>query len=255
MPIHNWTNVYDGLFHDFHQSWCIRIKDALNAGKLPKGLTALVEQIIPSKEPDVLAIDTREPDRRGRTPLGGTLLLEPPKAQIVRKSTKETYADKANRIVIKHKIGRTVAVIEIVSPGNKSSKQAFQEFLEKSVEFVREGIHLLVIDLFPPTKRDPFGLHRAIWEDFEDEDDEFVFPTGKNLILASYNASRSKEAYVEPIAVGDTLPDMPLFLVGGYHVNVPLETTYQTTWDAMPKEMQDYVVTGLLPSVADDTDV
>lgn len=255
MPIHNWTRVYDGLFHDFHQSWCIRIKDSLNTGKLPKGMTALVEQKIPSKEPDVLAIDTREPERRGRTPSGGTLLLEPPKAQIVRKSTKETYADRANRIVIKHKIGRTVAVIEIVSPGNKSSKQAFQEFLEKSIAFIREGIHLLVIDLFPPTKRDPFGVHRAIWEDFEDEDDEFVFPTGKNLILASYNASRSKEAYVEPIAVGDSLPDMPLFLVAGYHVSVPLETTYQTTWDVMPKELQDYVLTGVLPSVADDTDV
>jgi hypothetical protein len=146
------------------------------------------------------------------------------------------------------------AVIEIVSPGNKSSKQAFQEFLEKSVTFIREGIHLLVIDLFPPTKRDPFGVHRAIWEDFEDDDDEFVFPAGKNLILASYHASRLKEAYVEPVAIGDTLPDMPLFLVAGYHVNVPLETTYQTTWDVMPKSMQDYVITGVLPSIADDSD-
>ena len=48
---------------------------------------------------------------------------------------------------------------------------------------------------------------------------------------------------------------MPLFLVAGYHVSVPLETTYQTTWDVMPKELQDYVLTGVLPSVADDTDV
>jgi len=243
MPIHDWTRVYEGLFHDFHQSWSIRIKNALNADKLPQGLSALVERSTPKKEPEVPAIL-----------LGETLLLEPPKAQIVRESAKESYADKANRIVIKHKIGRTVAVIEIVSPGNKSGKHAFQEFLEKSVAFIREGIHLLVIDLFPPTKRDPFGVHRAIWEDFEEEDDEFVFPAGKNLILASYNASRSKEAYVEPVAVGDSLPDMPLFLFEGYHVSVPLESTYQTTWDVMPTDMQDYVVTGVLPSIADDSD-
>ena len=137
-------------------------------------------------------------------------------------------------------------MIEIVSPGNKSGKHAFEEFLEKSVAFIREGIHLLVIDLFPPTKRDSFGVHRAIWEDFEEKDDEFVFPAGKNLILASYNASRSKEAYLEPVTVGDSLPDMPLFLFEGYRVSVPLESTYQTTWDVMPTDMQDYVVTGVM---------
>ncbi len=44
MPIHDWARVPAGLFHDFHQSWSIRIKDALNAGRLPDSLSALVEQ-------------------------------------------------------------------------------------------------------------------------------------------------------------------------------------------------------------------
>jgi hypothetical protein len=39
--------------------------------------------------------------------------------------------------------------------------RAFQEFLDKSIDFIREGVHLLIIDLFPPTKRDPHGVHRA----------------------------------------------------------------------------------------------
>ena len=34
MPVHDWARVYAGLFHDFHQSWSIRIKDAMNAGLL-----------------------------------------------------------------------------------------------------------------------------------------------------------------------------------------------------------------------------
>jgi len=254
MPIHDWTRSYAGLFHDFHQSWTIRIKDALNAGRLPKGLTALVEQRTLWKEPDVLAIDVREPDRRGTTPTGGTLLLEPPATRIVRKSSREAYADKANRIVIKRNLAQTIALIEIVSPGNKDGKLAFGEFLEKSLEFIRKGIHLLVIDLFPPTKRDPFGVHRAIWDEFENEDVEFTFPEGKNLILASYNAGREKEAYVEPVAVGDSLPDMPLFLIDNYYVQVPLESTYQTTWSVLPEVWQKYVETGVLPKVADETE-
>src|SRR4029078_1338730 len=135
MPIHDWTKVYAGLFHDFHQSWSIRIKDALNAGLLPRGMTARVEQKTPKKEPDVLAIDFRGPAKRGVAPSGGTVTLDPPATRIVRKSSNEWYADKANRIVVKQKVGRTIAVVEIVSPGNKDSKQAFREFLDKSLDF------------------------------------------------------------------------------------------------------------------------
>lgn len=252
MPVHDWTKVYSGLFHDFHQSWSIRIKDALNGGLLPRGLNALVEQKTPAREPDVLTIDDRLPERRNSPPSGGTMLMDPPATRIVRKSAKEAYSDKANRIVVKHKIGRTIAAIEIVSPGNKDGKRPFKEFLEKSIEFISSGVHLLVIDLFPPTKRDPFGVHRAIWDEFEDEGDEFEFPAGKNLTLASYNAGRSKEAYVEPVAVGDVLPDMPLFLTDAGHVKVPLEATYRQTWDVMRRDLQEYVETGIPPAVDDE---
>ena len=38
--------------------------------------------------------------------------------------------------------------------------------------------------------------------------------------------------------VGETLPEMPLFLTRQSHVLVPLETTYQATWDACPAAIQ-----------------
>ena len=83
-----------------------------------------------------------------------------------------------------------------------------------------------------------------IWDEFEDEDVLFEFPPGKDRILASYDAGREKAAYVEPIAVGDVLPDMPLFLFAGRHIKVPLEATYQTTWSVLPRELQVIVETG-----------
>ena len=252
MPIHDWTRVYAGLFHDFHQSWSIRIKDALNAGLLPKGVQALVEQKAGPKEPDVLTVDAFTEPHRARNPNGAQSTMAPPATRIVRKSSKEFYSDLANRIVVKHRLGRTVAVIEIVSPGNKDSKRAFQQFLDKSLEFIRSGVHLLVVDMFPPTKRDPFGLHRAIWDEFEDEDVLFEFPAGKDRILASYDAGREKTAYVEPVAVGDVLPDMPLFLFESRHIKVPLEATYQTTWSVLPRELQVIVETGVMPVSEDD---
>jgi hypothetical protein len=253
MPIHDWTRVYPGLFHDFHQSWSIRIKDAMNAGLLPEGLTALVEQRTGPREADVLAVDSFHDARRQKDTEGGVMIAEPPSTKIVRKSTKEHYAERANRIVVKHNLGRTVAVIEIVSPGNKDSRPAFTEFLEKSLGYIDAGVHLMVVDLFPPTKRDPHGLHRAIWDHYETEDLQFEFTGGKDRILASYDAGRVKGAYVEPVTVGDSMPDMPLFLVEGMHIRVPLESTYQATWSALPKPMQMYVETGRAPGQAEST--
>ena len=58
MPLHDWSRVPAGLFHDFHQTWSIQIKLALNAGILPKGLSALVEQRSGPRESDVLAIES-----------------------------------------------------------------------------------------------------------------------------------------------------------------------------------------------------
>ena len=62
-----------------------------------------------------------------------------------------------------------VAIIEIVSPGNKHSKDALRKFVSKAVEFLDQGVHLLIVDLFPPTKRDPNGIHRAIWDEISED--------------------------------------------------------------------------------------
>jgi len=40
---------------------------------------------------------------------------------------------------------------------------------------------------------------------------------------------------------------MPLFLTNFLHVMVPLETTYQATWDVCPEEFRLAVETGVLP--------
>src|SRR5439155_3739406 len=135
-----------------------------NAGRLPKGLSALVEQRAGSKEPDVLTVERRTRSGRPAEMDGGSVLtLERPVTRIVRQTTKQIYASRANRIVVKHHLGRIVAVIEIVSPGNKDSRAALRDFVDKAIDFLRRGIHLLIVDLFPPTPRDPWGIHKAIW--------------------------------------------------------------------------------------------
>lgn len=244
MPIHDWTRLPAGLFHDFHQTWTIHIKTALNAGILPRGLCALVEQRAGPREADVLTVETRRLSTR-QEDNGHLLTVERPQTTIVRRTTKEIYADKANRIVVRHHLGRIVAVIEILSPGNKDSRAALRDFVEKTVELLQQGIHLLIVDLFPPTPRDPFGIHKVIWDEIHEED--FAFPRGKDRILASYEMGDERVAYVEPVAVGDVLPEMPLFLASGAHIRVPLESTYMSTWNVSPLELRRAVETGVMP--------
>jgi hypothetical protein len=219
----------------------------MNRGLLPKGVSALVEQRAGPKESDVLAIE--QTMRRAQTGLStdsGLATMERPITRIVRRTTDEFYSDRANRIVIKHQLGRTIAVIEVVSPGNKDSRFALRDFVEKTMDFLRAGIHVLIIDLFPPTPRDPFGIHKVIWDEIMEE--EFVFPLGKDRTLVSYETGNERAAYVEPIGVGDVMPQMPLFLTNDLHVMVPLELTYDNTWEASPEALRLAVETGVIPN-------
>jgi hypothetical protein len=237
MPIHDWTRVDAGLFHDFHQSWTVALRDALNSGVLPPDYFALVEQRIRGPIPDVLTLKLASGAGEASNDTGGLAVATAlPRTRLIRRTEAEIYAGKANRITVRHKHGDIVAVVEIVSPGNKSSKAEFRALVEKSVELIRQGVHLLVIDLFPPGKRDPQGIHKAIWDEFEEED--LVLPPDKPLTLASYDADAEHVAYVEFVGVGDALPDMPLFLKPGIYVPAPLEATYQSSWKVFPAPLK-----------------
>jgi hypothetical protein len=230
MPIHDWTTVDAGLFHAFHQSWIIVLSRALNAGVLPPDYFALPEQSVSGPVPDVLTLNLSP--KRGETSGTGSGLavdMVPPRARLVRRAEETIYVRKADRIAVRHRHGDVVAVVEIVSPGNKASKNELRTFVEKTSKLIAQGIHVLVIDLFPPSKRDPQGIHKVIWDQFVDED--FELPAGQQLTLAAYDAGPPLAAYVEFVAAGDTLPGMPLFLKPGFYVQAPLEDTYRITWD------------------------
>jgi hypothetical protein len=89
MSIDEWSRVPCGLVHDFHQGWSIRIKDALNSGRLPKWVGALVEQRAGPKGSDVPAIEVRPKRHLGKELDGLIATLPPPVMRVVRRTTKE----------------------------------------------------------------------------------------------------------------------------------------------------------------------
>ena len=129
------------------------LSDALNAGVLPPDYFALAEQSIRGPVPDVLSLHL-SPGREG--PHEGARALAvadaPPKARVVRTTEAGLYARKADRIAVRHRHGQVVAVIEIVSPGNKASRSEIRAFVEKVSDLIQQGVHALIVNLFPPTR-------------------------------------------------------------------------------------------------------
>jgi hypothetical protein len=244
MPIHDWTRVSAGTFHHFHTSWMPEISNALNNGVLPPPYYAMAEQIAGPFGPDVLTLEAASEDGAGEPGANGAnqpgsssgpvaLVTAAPKVRFTAETEMDEYVLKQRTLVIRHSSDdRIVALVEIVSPGNKASRHALRSFVEKVAEALYRGYHLLILDLQPPGPRDPQGIHGAIWSEISD--DRFRAPADRPLTLAAYASGRVKRAYVEPVAVGEALPAMPLFLEPEGYVNVPLEATYQAAYRGVP---------------------
>jgi hypothetical protein len=227
MPMQDWSRVNPGVYHNFHYRWIAAIIDRLNAGLLPPGLVAMAEQVIGGTEPDIVTLQRQFAAAAIANGTGFATLAESPpqpKTRFVIPVEAERYAAKANRVVVRLQLGRVVAVIEIVSPGNKDSRHAIRAFAEKMAHLLYDNVNLLVIDPFAPGPRDPQGMHKAIWDEICEG--PFELPPDRPLTLTACQAAPIKTAYVEPFAVGQTVPDMPLLLFNQFYITIPLEATY-----------------------------
>src|SRR5438132_8355343 len=104
MPMHDWTRVKAGTYHNFHYRWVAAIMDRLNAGLLPPGFFAMAEQFIGRPETDVVTLQTGTPPREAN---GGVAVKRArPATRFVwpLPPDQDRYAQKANRIAIRHEL-------------------------------------------------------------------------------------------------------------------------------------------------------
>lgn len=246
MAIHDWTRIFAGGFHHFHQAWVLRISDQLNRSILPDGYFAAAEQASGASYPDVVALemDVQEPgnsDEFESTVLkqsgGVTVADAPPRVRFTFDSEVVQYAEKADRIAIRNVNGnKTVAIIEVISPGNKHSGLAFNKFREEVHFLIERGIQILIIDLFPPGTFDPEGIARGL-----QIESESLVPRTTNdepLSFISLRVSDHVSGFVEFGCVGKDVPTMPLFLNSERYVNVPLNDSYAEAWTSFPRPWQ-----------------
>ena len=238
MPVHDWTLVEDGIFHALHVAWLPLIQKSLNAGVLPEGYYALAEQHAGRAIADVITLHEAPELSPKFSPLprpGGIAVAEAP-PRVRRKQTLNGSVLTLQRsLAIRHVSGHElIALIEVLSPANKDRAKHIDEFAAKVESALDAGIHVLIIDLFPPGPHDLQGIHGAIHQMLEPSTEKYDLPADEPLTLASYVAGARIDVYLEHLGVGSSLPEMPLFLNSKHYVNVPLESTYQSAYEGMP---------------------
>jgi hypothetical protein len=128
--------------------------------------------------------------------------------------------------------GSVVALVEVASPEHKARPSTFQAMLARLDHAPRSGAHVLLIDVHPPGPSGPQGVHRALIPGRPGH--PYQHPPDQPLVAYSFQVGDGIEAFVEPFAVGDVLPAMPLFLTSGFYVILPLEPCYQAAFLDVP---------------------
>jgi hypothetical protein len=113
MPVHAWTRVTAGTFHDFHNAWITELRNALNGAVLPTGYYALGEQRTGDVSPDVLArhaepaASARISPPEAREPGMIAVAEQPPKVALHIKASPEAafYLARWRTLVIYHATG------------------------------------------------------------------------------------------------------------------------------------------------------
>ena len=234
MPIHDWTRVDAGTWHGFHFGWVAAIDRALNCGVLPDGYYADPER---SALPVARAFEFVEDDEPADQP--------PPRFSVVRRAGfAAEYAAKAHHVAIRREVDdRLVAQIQLASPGYKLRPSSVDAYADEVAHSVVAGVHVAVLDLLPPGRHDrPGGLAGAVAEACGFGPLEP--PAGKPLWIASIEVADVPNLYAEPLAVGDELPDLPVYLRPGLWVAVPLAATYAAAWEATPKRWRRVIEGG-----------
>lgn len=246
MPIHDWSRVEPASFHDFHQSWLFCIKNALNRGTLPAGYFAHIERHMGRYESDVLTLATPtsgSPLGNGRAhpsgPSGGVAVaVRPPKAAARLSATPNLRSTVAVRQVGDK---RVVALIELASASNKDRPENVTAYVGKAKAALDAGVHVVHLDVLPPTKFTPVGLGGAIWNAVNGND--YPFTPEKPLAADAFQAGRVIELFANPLAVGDELPDVPLFLTTDTYIDLPLTASYTDAFRSIAPDDRDLLST------------
>jgi hypothetical protein len=217
-------------WRSFHGAWAATIARQLNQGVLPSGYYAvpLVDRDGPieidvatlrDNEPRPLSEDTAAPQTWSPPAPGLAVAVELPPADTVEV---QVFADDGDP--------RLAAAIELVSPRNKDRPQARQAFAAKCVGYLQQGCGLVVVDTVTTRRAD---LHAVILS-FVGAETSTLVPALSHSAVSYRAVGRDEHAqqiqlWPEPLALGQPLPTLPLWIAADFAVPLDLDASYCAT--------------------------
>jgi hypothetical protein len=222
MPLHDWRD--DRGWDSLHTFWQTQLIDWLQP-RLPAGYRAFLGSVpnltigSTNGRPDLSVRDWRPPPVEPAAPAAGS--DDQPDFEGV--ATLTLDADQAVHI---HRHGALVAAVEIVSPRNKDRPDSRELYAGRYFGYIRQGVHLLLIDVLPrpagfsfaevvakeagvrlPPTPVPFAVSFRVGE-----------PVPDGTLFAFWR---------RPLAVGGPLPTIQLALTVHEKVAIDLDHTYR----------------------------
>lgn len=212
----------------FHGAWAAAMARLLNAGVLPSGFYAIpfLDRDGPV-EIDVASLqeaNSPEPNESGEV-----TLWTPPQPAL---SIAVEWPEMHNIRVEIHSEGgdpQLAAAVELVSPRNKDRQAARTAFVEKCANHLRLGAGVVVVDVVTTRRAD---LHADLLVALGSSEIAPSTPdVGGSLTAVSYRSVNqegegSLQVWTQVLAMGQTLPTLPLWLAGLQAVPLNLETSH-----------------------------
>jgi uncharacterized protein DUF4058 len=220
-PRRSWEN--------FHGGWIFQLVGQLNMRPLPYGFLAEGDVHIGIRvAADVAAFEEDNPSGERSNGAVATEVWAPPRPLLALRvdfSKLETFEI---RIYDQDRARTLVAAVELVSPGNKDRPESRRAFLDKCATYLREGISVIIVDVVTSRQH---NFHADLMELFH-SDEAAMRAVTSDLYAVAYRVhvvgqQTQLEAWPIALALGASLPTMPLWLTESLCIPLDLEAGYQ----------------------------
>jgi hypothetical protein len=227
MPLHDWKDErgWDGV----HLLWLGELVRWLRP-RLPADFRAYVGSVpaltveSPNGPPD-LQVRRWQPEPPSSVQETATSLLEPDLEGIA------TFTFDPHQAIHIDQHGRLVAAIELVSPRNKDRRDAKEGYCSRYLGYLRQGVHLLLVDLLPRPAGFSFlnVLGAALGLSIPDTPAPFAVSFRVGDPVPNGNAeSPVIGVWHRALLPGQPLPTLPLTLLSRQQILIDLEQTYRS---------------------------
>lgn len=217
-------------WESFHSNWATKLADALTERWLPPGYIAEEHAHLgPSVEIEVGTFEqgasAASEEGRGAVATVAPQVWAPPAADGLLPAV---FPDTFEVRVMSTGTGpKLVAAIELISPDNKGRPAERRAFATKCASYLYQGISVIIVDIVTNRRA---NLHNEVLRIME-AGEALQIPPETSLYAVAYRPLRRGQAdgidiWRVPLALGQTLPTLPLGLRADLVIAVEFETAY-----------------------------